>query len=162
MADPRSTNTRRVVLSYDQLKKLTRDAGNIWPDLLIKDYQGIIQDFTFLADETDALELRVIQNELDIDDLQLRVEALEYRVFEIVEVTADFTTEEFQIVICKNTTPIEVELKPTAIKGDEVRVKRRGAKVKIIGLINGKQNLIINVKNAAPLLVFDGTDWSTI
>lgn len=70
MADPRRTLTRRAVLSYDQLKKLTRDTGFQWPDLLIKDYQGIIQDFSFLADEEDALDIRITINEGDIKELE--------------------------------------------------------------------------------------------
>lgn len=162
MADPRKASTRRAVLSYDQLKRLTDEAGFKWPDLLIKDYQGIIQDFIFLADGEDELELRIIQNEEDIEDLQNRVEALEYKVFNVIETTTSLTVEEFQTVICKNTSPINVTLKLSPLKDDEIRVKRRGAAVKIIGIINGKQDLNINIKNASPLLVYDGTDWNTI
>ena len=65
MADPRRTLTRRAIISYDQLRELTD-----WPNLLIKDYQGIIQDFAFLADEEDKLELRIVINEGNISDLQ--------------------------------------------------------------------------------------------
>ena len=65
MADPRRTSTRRAIISYDHLKELTN-----WPNLLIKDYQGIIQDFSFLADEEDKLELRIIINKGNITDLQ--------------------------------------------------------------------------------------------
>ena len=65
MADPRSTSTRRAVLSYSQLKELVD-----WPDLLLKDYQGILQDFVFTADEIDNLEVKVTVNEADITDLQ--------------------------------------------------------------------------------------------
>jgi hypothetical protein len=148
MADPRSTNTRRAVLSYDQLKQLTGVAGFVWPDLLIKDYQGIIQDFTFLAGET--------------DDLEVRIEALEYRVFEVVETTTDLIAEEFQIVICKNTIPIEVELKPLALKGDELHIKRAGDIVEVIGQVDGLANLTINVPLFSLHLVFNGTDWSQI
>ena len=106
MADPRSTSTRRAVLSYSQLKELTE-----WPDLLLKDYQGILQDFVFTADEIDFLDARVTINEEDIAelkadviDLQLRVAALEYRVYENVSTTTSLTTEEFQIILCKNTS----------------------------------------------------------
>ena len=66
MADPRRTSTRRAVLGYDQLKNLTKDAGFEWPNLLIKDYQGIIQDFVFLADSDDSLEIRIFDNEGNI------------------------------------------------------------------------------------------------
>ena len=55
MADPRRVSTRRAVLSYDRLKQLTEMAGAEWPDLLIKDYQGIIQDFISNADSIDEM-----------------------------------------------------------------------------------------------------------
>lgn len=65
MADPRSTNTRRAVLSYGRLKELVD-----WPDLVIKDYQGIFDDFVFTADEVDGLDVRVTVSEKDIIELQ--------------------------------------------------------------------------------------------
>tara|TARA_Y100000310_G_scaffold240718_1_gene244595 strand:- start:570 stop:1133 length:564 start_codon:yes stop_codon:yes gene_type:complete len=84
MADPRRASTRRAVLSYDQLKQITRESGNQWPDLLIKDYQGIIQDFVFLADSDDTLEGRIQTNEEDIqtdkDDIQTNADNLETHV----------------------------------------------------------------------------------
>lgn len=129
-----------------------------WPDLMIKDYQGILQDFAFTADEIDALELRVIENEEDIVDLQLRVAALEYRVYENVSITTDFTTEEFQIVLCKNTSNIEVILKPDAKDGDEVSVIRTNAQVKVIGTVNNKTNLTLNIKGSGPKFVYDAAD----
>ena len=71
MADePRRTATRRAVLSYDRLKRLTKESGFQWPDLLIKDYQGILQDTTFLADETDKVEADLV---IGIEDLEIRV-----------------------------------------------------------------------------------------
>ncbi len=162
MADPRSTNTRRAVLSYDQLKKLTGDAGTVWPDLLIKDYQGIIQDFNFLADEADKLELRIAINEVDIADLQLRVEALEYRVFETIFTSVSLTTEEFQTIICNNTSSINITLKTSPLRDDEVNIKRSESKITVIGLIDGKQNKVINVKGYSMHLVFNGVEWSEI
>lgn len=69
MADPRRTSTRRAVLSYNQLKDLTSESGAKWPDLLVKDYQGIIQDFAFLADTLDTFDFRIIKNEDDIVEL---------------------------------------------------------------------------------------------
>lgn len=65
MADPRRTATRRAILSYSHLKELTK-----WPDLLIKDYQGIIEDFNYVADEEDLLEQRIDVNAADIAELQ--------------------------------------------------------------------------------------------
>tara|TARA_R110001606_G_scaffold374108_1_gene531771 strand:+ start:1127 stop:1462 length:336 start_codon:yes stop_codon:yes gene_type:complete len=66
MAEPRATTTQRAVLSYSQLKSMV----DKWPDLLIKDYQGIGQDSTYIAGEIDDLEVIVIENKEDIIELQ--------------------------------------------------------------------------------------------
>ena len=165
MAEPRRISTRRAVLSYEHLKQLAKD----WPDLLIKDYQGILQDSSFLADEIDSLELRVIQNEEDILELQqdvadltARVEALEYRVFDVIETTINTTIEEFKTLICRNTLPIDVTLKVAPILGDEVNIKRTKGTVNVIGTIDGLTNIKINRVNYSMKLVFNGTDWSEI
>ena len=155
MANPRRTSTRRAVLSYDQYKDLYKSVGIVMPDLLVKDYQGILQDFVFTSDEIDDLEIRVIQNEEDIADLQLRVAALEYRVYENVSTTTSLTTNEFQIILCKNTSPIEITLKTDPIDGDEISVIRTNATVKVLGTINNKTNLTLNVKGSGPKFVYD-------
>lgn len=165
MADPRRVSTRRAVLGYDQLKKLTKESGFQWPDLLIKDYQGIIQDFSFLSDETDSLELRVIANEediaqlkLDVADLQGRVDDLEYRVYKNVITTTDLTTGQFQIILCKNTSAINITLKPLPIDGDELSIIRTDGVVRLIGTVNKKSNLTLNVKGSGPKLVYDAAE----
>lgn len=66
MADPRRVSTRRAVLSYSQLREMNPE----WADLMVKDYQGILQDFAFIADETDDLEVIVIENQGNIVELQ--------------------------------------------------------------------------------------------
>ncbi len=165
MADPRRISTRRAVLSYEHLKQLTKD----WPDLLIKDYQGIFQDSSFLADEIDALELRVIQNEEDINilqekviELEERIEALEYRMYKIVQTENPLTTGPFETIICKNTGAIDITLDPSAKEDDEVNIKRRGDIVNVIGKIDGLTNMALNVERYSMKLVFDGTEWSEI
>lgn len=74
MADPKRASTRRAVLSFDRLKSITKESGNEWPELLIKDYQGILQDFIFLADDSDGSDAKITQNSEDIatnvDDIQ--------------------------------------------------------------------------------------------
>jgi hypothetical protein len=91
-----------------------------------------------------------------------RINSLELKEFEIRQVTSSVTTEENQILICKNTSNIVVTLDPQAIEEDEVHIKRRGAKIDVIGPIDGFTNRTINVKNYSMHLVFDGTDWSEI
>ena len=70
MAEPRRTSTRRAVLSYDHFKDLYKSIGIVLPDLLVKDYQGILQDFVFTSDEIDLIDVRVTVNEGDITELQ--------------------------------------------------------------------------------------------
>jgi len=67
MAEPRRTSTRRAALSYDQLKRITKKSGNEWPDLLINDYSGILQDAIARADDADELEIKINQNTDDIE-----------------------------------------------------------------------------------------------
>ena len=75
MADPRSTSTRRAVLGYDQLKQLFKSGGFNAPDILVKDYQGIIQDFVFLADTADTFEIKINENADAIEINRLNFEA---------------------------------------------------------------------------------------
>lgn len=87
MADPRRTSTRRAVLSYDRLKALYKESKPpiVLPDLLIKDYQGIIQDFAFTADEIDSIDSDVAANTDAIDLLDIRVTANELAIASIPE-----------------------------------------------------------------------------
>ena len=86
MADPRRVSTRRAILSYDQYKDLYKSIGIVMPDLLVKDYQGILQDFVFTSDEIDALEIRLVY--------------LEDRVLKTIKVTDDVIAESFHVVLC--------------------------------------------------------------
>ena len=161
MDDPRRISTRRAVLSYSQVREMNLE----WTDLMMKYYQGILQDFAFTADELDGLEVRVQQNEeaiviLDgrIDDLELRVDDLEYRVYKNVSTATSLTTGQFQIILCKNTAPINITLKSNPLDGDEVSIIRTNAIVRIIGPVNKKTNLTLNTKGSGPKLVYDATD----
>jgi len=91
-----------------------------------------------------------------------KINSLELKEFEIINTTVGVTTEEFQIIICKNTSPIVVTLNTQAVENDEVHIKRRGDSINVIGSIDGFTNKTINVKNYSMHLVFDGTDWSEI
>ena len=91
-----------------------------------------------------------------------RINSVELKEFEIVNTTVGLTAEEFQIIICKNTTEINITLDPQAIENDEVHIKRRDGVVNVIGTIDGFTNKTINILNYSMHLVFDGTDWSEI
>ena len=91
-----------------------------------------------------------------------KINSIELKEFEIKNTTVDLTTEEFQIIICKNTAPIVITLDTQAIENDEVHIKRRGASIEVTGSIDGFANKTINVLNYSMHLVFDGADWSEI
>jgi hypothetical protein len=91
-----------------------------------------------------------------------RINSIELKEFKIVQTTVDITAAEYQIIICKNVTAIDVTLDPQAIENDEVHIKRRDGVVNVIGSIDGFTNKVINVVNYNMHLVFDGTDWSEI
>lgn len=157
MADtPRRTSTRRAVLSYDQYKDLYKEIGLVLPELLVKDYQGILQDFVYTSDEIDDLEVIVTKNTEDIIILQ-------GRILRTIKVTTDVIAKSFQVVLCDNSTPINVTLNPDAAKDDLIHVKRLGGEVTVIGLIDGDgTGRIINVKYWSELYIFNGTEWSVI
>jgi hypothetical protein len=92
----------------------------------------------------------------------VRINSLELKEFEIVNTLVSVVTEEFQIIICKNITEIDITLDPNAVENDEVHIKRRGGIVNVIGSIDGFTNKKINVLNYSMHLIFDGIDWSEI
>lgn len=91
-----------------------------------------------------------------------KINALELDDFVVVVTTVNETSNLNNIFICKNPNPIEITLDPEAIEGDEVHIKRRNAKVTVIGNVDGKDNPVINIKNYSMHCVFDGADWSEI
>lgn len=91
-----------------------------------------------------------------------KINSLELKEFEIISTIVDVTAGEFQIIICKNTVPINITLDTQAIENDEVHIKRRGGSINVIGSIDGFTNKTINIKNYSMHLVFDGIDWSEI
>jgi len=90
-----------------------------------------------------------------------KINSIELKEFEIKNTTVDLTTEEFQIIICRNTIPIIIKLDPQAIENDEVHIKRRGDDVTLLGTIDGVADYIIP-EGWSLHLVFSGGDWSNI
>ncbi len=88
--------------------------------------------------------------------------SIDLKQFQVINVTADFTTDRNQILICRNTSEINVTLDPQAIAEDRVHIKRRNAAVNVIGTVDGKDGITLNIKKFSVHLVFDGTDWSQL
>ena len=91
-----------------------------------------------------------------------KINALEKTTFDIETVTADFTTSGRQILICRNTTPIDITLDALAIEEDHLHIKRRGKQINIIGTVDGIINPVVNIQLFSLELVFDGVDWSQV
>lgn len=91
-----------------------------------------------------------------------RINSLELKLFELINTTTSLTTNRNQIIICKNTSSINITLDLNAIEGDELHIKRRNAVIEVIGTIDGLTNLTINILNFSLHLVFDGTGWNQI
>lgn len=91
-----------------------------------------------------------------------KINALEKVASDIEIITADFTTSRNQIILCNNTSPINVTLDPDAIEEDVVNIKRNDAQVTVFGTIDGQVDMVLNVPKYSTKLVFNGTDWSRI
>jgi len=91
-----------------------------------------------------------------------RINSLELKEFEIIKTTVGLTSKPNQIIICKNPLEENIILDPNAVEDDELHVKRRGATINLIGDIDGKTNLKLNIKLFSWHGVFDGEDWSQI
>ena len=91
-----------------------------------------------------------------------RINSLEKIGFDIEIITADFTTERNQIIICNNTSAIDVILDANAVEEDQVHIKRTDGQVTVVGNIDGKTQKVINIKYYSMHLVFDGTGWNEI
>jgi len=114
------------------------------------------------TDSTEDSQQNITSSSSRVSRNAARINSLELKEFEIVNTTTSLTTEEFQIIICKNTIPITVTLDPQALEDEEVHIKRRGESIEVIGSIDGFTNKTINVLNYSMHLIFDGTDWSEI
>lgn len=92
------------------------------------------------------------------------IDALEAIQFDLVETGTSLTTGPFRIIDCNNTSKIEITLDPSASPKDEVHIARSGARVDIIGTVNGKTNITLNVKGFSVHLIkqITGSGWLQI
>jgi len=105
--------------------------------------------------ELTSIGSRVNRNTANLNSIALKE-------FELITVTADLQTSGNQIIICRNSDLIEITLDPNAIEEDEVHIKRREQVVDVIGIVDGKTDLRINVKLFSLRLVFNSSEWIQI
>ncbi len=93
-----------------------------------------------------------------------RINSLELKQFELIETSIALTTSPFEIIDCTNTDKIDITLDPNAIGADEVHIARSDATVDIIGTVNGKTNIRLNVKGFSVHLIkqITGSGWLQI
>jgi len=92
----------------------------------------------------------------------VKINALEKTSFDVEIISADFTTSRNQIIICQNTSVIDITLDPNAIQEDQIHIKRTSDVVNVVGSIDGDTSKKINVKYFSMHLVFNGVEWSQI
>ncbi len=92
----------------------------------------------------------------------VKINALEKTSFDVEIISVDFTTSRNQIIICQNTSVIDITLDPNAIQEDQIHIKRTSDVVNVIGNIDGDTSKKINVKYFSMHLVFNGVEWSQI
>jgi len=126
-----------------------------WIELVTGQTNQTVVDVIDTGSEVTSSASRISRNGVNINSIELKE-------FEIINTTVGLTTSRNQILICKNSNPIEITLDTQAIEGDEVHIKRRNAKVNVLGSIDGVTNKVINIKNYSMHVVFDGLDWSEI
>ena len=180
---PESVAKNRALLSNSQLKRLTKESGAPWPEILIKDYQGILKDtietITIIGDvedqsEANRIAIEILQLEVedlqdaviflreDVDGLIDRVAEIEAKEIKVYTTSISYTAEPYQVILCTNTTPINITLNPTPSLNEIANIKRTNAEVNILGTIDGLTNWTLNVQRYSMQLIFNGTDWSEI
>ncbi len=80
----------------------------------------------------------------------------------VVITTVSLTAKPFETIICTNTSAIEITTPINPKKGDIINVKRTGAKVTVIGTVDGKTDKVINNRYYSAKLVYNGTEWSEV
>lgn len=122
---------------------------------------GQTNDTTVIVEDTEqaltSTSSRVSRN-------AARINSLELKQFELIETSIALTTSPFQIIDCINTAKVEITLDTNAVGADEVHIARSNAVVDIIGIVNGKTNITLNVKNFSVHLIkqITGNGWLQI
>lgn len=91
-----------------------------------------------------------------------QVTALEDTTFTLAVISGNYTTTGNQIIICNNTTAIDVTLEVAATTGTEVHIKRTNAVVDVIGTVDGQSPTRLNLRYYSMHLIHNGTNWSQI
>ena len=84
---------------------------------------------------------------------------------EVIATSTDFTTTGSQIIICTNTTPINITLNATPDEGEQLHIKMQNTgSVNLIGPIDGEAEITIINRYDAPHLIFtvDAGEFSII
>jgi len=116
------------------------------------------------SENIESTEEELVSNNSRTGRNAARINSLELKEFELIETSTALTTGPFEIIDCINPGFIPITLDPNAIGKDEVHIARSGGRVRILGIINGKTNLDLNVKNFSVHLVkqITGSGWLQI
>jgi len=116
------------------------------------------------SENIESTEQELVSNNSRTARNAVRINSLELKEFELIETAVALTTKPFEIIDCINSGLIEITLDPNAIAKDQVHIARSGGRVRILGVINGKNNLDLNIKEASVNLIkkITGPGWLQI
>lgn len=116
------------------------------------------------SDLIEEADEKITANNSRVSRNAARIDSLEFVRFRVVEVTADYTAQPFEIVICNNVVPITITLDTSSILDDQIHVKRKptAAEVNVVGAIDGGTERTINIPNWSDYYVFGETEWAVI
>jgi len=138
-----------LVQDFSPLLVTHKDVEDIhpkWNKTAVEDYLAKYRDVISLSETTGEIIDQVATIEERVTLLEERVTSLEFKCIVDVELQAgetEHTTTRFERVVCNNTDPAIVNLNPTPVDGEEVIVWTKGDQVRILGPINGENELVV-------------------
>lgn len=96
--------------------------------------------------------------------LRARIDEIFEKAFYVVSKSVNYTTAGNQIIICTNSSPINITLNLTPDDFEEVHIKRQNSSVSIIGTIDGSSPSAIPSKYDSVHLIYssDAGEWLTV
>ncbi len=101
--------------------------------------------------------------EFETEFSQLTIPTL--KEIQVIATSTDFTTTGSQVIICTNTSPIDITLNSTPDDGEQLHIKRQNVgRVNVIGAIDGDTRKSIVIRYDSPHLIYtlDAGEWSII
>ena len=155
-------NSEQILLTYKDVV----EAHPEWGDQAVEDYLATKRDIVDATETADKAvdtsnssvlvpaliqRLEDLENARPINYGQIALGQIGDLSFDVVVVTSNYTTTGNEIVICNNTTPIEITLNLTPKDREAVHVvKQNTGSVNVIGTALGDTSLTIGTRYSSP------------